>query len=82
MAFIEIVSACPTYFGKYNKLGDSIDMLKILEEISVMTEPLSVLPHEATSDMSKIVCGEFVELETPEFTQEYNKIIEAAQQES
>ena len=80
MSFIEIVSACPTYFGKYNKLGDSIDMLKILEEISVMTQPLSMHPHEATSDMSKIVCGEFVELERPEFTQEYKKIIEAAQQ--
>ncbi len=80
MSFIEIVSACPTYFGKYNKLGDSVDMLKILEKISVMTQPLSVHPHEATSDMSRIVCGEFVELERPEFTQEYQKIIEAAQQ--
>jgi len=80
MSFIEIVSACPTYFGKYNKLGDSIDMLKILEKISVMTQPLSVHPHEATSDMSRIVCGEFVELERPEFTQEYQKIIDAAQQ--
>lgn len=82
-AFIEVVSACPTYFGKYNKLGDSVDMLKTLEEIEVVTEPLSVPPHEATSDMTRIVCGEFVEIEgKPEFTQEYQKIIQQAQKES
>jgi len=82
MAFLEIVSACPTYFGKYNQLGDSLDMLKIFENVEEVTEPLSVTPHEATSDLSKIVCGEFVELERPEFTHEYQKIIEIAQQES
>ncbi len=80
MAFIEIVSACPTYFGKYNKMGSSVDMLEILKDNSVMTEPLTVSPHDATSDMTKVVCGEFVELERPEFTREYDKIIELAQQ--
>jgi 2-oxoglutarate ferredoxin oxidoreductase subunit beta len=79
MAFIEVISACPTYFGKYNKLGDSVDMLKIIEGITEVFEPRSISPKEAISDMSKIICGEFVELEKPEFTQEYKKIIEIAQ---
>lgn len=79
MAFIEIVSSCPTYFGKYNEMGDSIDMLMKLEEISEVVEPLSIHPHQATSDMTKIVCGEFVELQRPEFTHQYKKIIKAAQ---
>ncbi len=82
MAFIEIVSACPTYFGKYNQLGDSRDMLKIFEDISEVVEPMSIHPHQATSDMKKIICGEFVELKRPEFTHQYKKIIKASQKKS
>jgi 2-oxoglutarate ferredoxin oxidoreductase subunit beta len=79
LAFLEIVSACPTYFGKYNNMGESVDMLRILENISEVAEPLTVSPREAASDLSRIVCGEFVELERPEFTREYQKIIDMAQ---
>jgi len=78
MAFIEVVSVCPTYFGKYNKLGDSVDMLKILESIEDVVEPLTVSPYEATSDMNRIVCGEFVNAVRPEYTNEYKKIMEIA----
>jgi 2-oxoglutarate ferredoxin oxidoreductase subunit beta len=79
MAFIEVVSACPTYFGKYNKLGDSVDMLKILESIEDVVEPFTVSPYEATSDMNRIVCGEFVNAVRPEYTHEYKKIREIAE---
>ena len=79
-AFIEVISSCPTYFGKYNKMEESVDILKRLEAISIVTEPLTVSPHDANSDMSKIICGEFVESERAEFTQEYQKIINQAQQ--
>jgi 2-oxoglutarate ferredoxin oxidoreductase subunit beta len=78
MAFIEVVSACPTYFGKYNQLGESVEILKILEKIAEVTEPLSVSPKEAKSDLSRIMCGEFVELDREEFTHAYRKIIEKA----
>jgi len=78
MAFIEIVSACPTYFGKYNQMGDSIDMLKIFEDISEVVEPFTVSPGDAKSDLTKIVCGEFVKLNRAEFTHEYRRIIEAS----
>jgi len=43
-AFIEVVSACPTYFGKYNEMDESVDMLKVLEGIEEVVEPLSVSP--------------------------------------
>lgn len=82
MAFVEIVSACPTYFGKYNQLGESRDMLKILENISEVVEPLSIPTRKATSDMNKIICGEFVEIHGSEFTHQYDKIIEAAQEQT
>lgn len=79
-AFIEIVSACPTYFGKYNQLGDSTDMLKIFESIAEITEPLKTPPHEAVSDMSRIVCGEFVEMEKTEYTKAYETILKSARE--
>ena len=82
MAFIEVISACPTYFGKYNQMGESVDMLKTFESISEVIEPLSMTPAEAVSDLSKIVCGEFVESQRIEFTRRYKKIIETAQGES
>ena len=79
-AFIEVVSACPTYFGKYNAMGDSVAMLKTLENISEAIEPLSVPPSEAVSDLSRIVCGEFVENDTLEYTKAYDEIIKLAGQ--
>ena len=76
-AFIEVVSVCPTYFGKYNRLGNATEMLKILENIVEMVEPLSLSASEAELNMDKIVCGEFVEnTEKSEFTSELQKIKE------
>ena len=37
-SFIEVLSPCPTYFGRYNKLGDAVEMLQWLRENTV---PLS-----------------------------------------
>jgi len=59
---------------------ESLDILKMLENISEVAEPLTVSPHDATSDMSKIICGEFVDMERSEFTYAYQKIIDQAQQ--
>jgi 2-oxoglutarate ferredoxin oxidoreductase subunit beta len=78
LAFIEVISACPTYFGKYNQMDESVQILERLKEIQEVVEPLTVSPTEATSDLSRIVCGEFVEMERPEYTQAYRQIIQAA----
>jgi 2-oxoglutarate ferredoxin oxidoreductase subunit beta len=67
-AFLEIVSACPTYFGKYNAMGDSVAMLRALESVAEASEPLSIPPADAVSDLSRIVWGEFVEKDTIEYT--------------
>ncbi len=82
MAFIEVVSVCPTYFGKYNKLGEASDMLKTFDSITTVVEPLTVSPHDAVSDLSSIVCGEFVRRESTEFTRAYQEMTDVIQKES
>lgn len=79
-AFIEVISSCPTYFGKYNEMDESVDVLKRLESISEIAEPRSISPYDAHSDMTKIICGEFVDKERIEFTRAYQEIIKLAQQ--
>jgi 2-oxoglutarate ferredoxin oxidoreductase subunit beta len=78
-AFVEVVSACPTYFGKYNEMPNTVDMLKHFEKIEEVAEPLTVSPIDAVSDMTRIVCGEFVERHEAEFTSEYVKLINKVQ---
>lgn len=55
--FIEVVSICPTIYGRLNKLGGSPNMIKLLRKISVVKK---VPPEEAEISADKIVCGVFV----------------------
>ena len=66
-SFIEIVGACPTAFGRSNRLGDGVTMHKHLLEVAEIQNGLP--PHEAELDYdNRIVCGEFVNIEKPEYT--------------
>ncbi|NHI84208.1 MAG: 2-oxoacid:ferredoxin oxidoreductase subunit beta [Candidatus Thorarchaeota archaeon] len=67
LSFIEIVGACPTAFGRMNRLGDGVDMHKHLLEVAEIQNGLP--PHEAELHYdTKIICGEFVNIEKPEYT--------------
>ncbi|HDD67097.1 MAG TPA: 2-oxoacid:ferredoxin oxidoreductase subunit beta, partial [Candidatus Thorarchaeota archaeon] len=66
-SFIEIVGACPTSYGRRNRLGDSVAMHRHLLEVADIQNGLP--PHEAELEYdSRIVCGEFVDIEKPEYT--------------
>ncbi|MTI94514.1 MAG: 2-oxoacid:ferredoxin oxidoreductase subunit beta [Firmicutes bacterium] len=57
---IEAISQCPTYYGRKNKLGSAVDMLKYQKQsTSTREEP------------GKIPLGVFVHQERPEFSQTY-----------
>jgi 2-oxoglutarate ferredoxin oxidoreductase subunit beta len=67
LSFIEIVGACPTAYGRMNRLGEGVDMHKHLLEVTDIQNGLP--PHEAELDYARrIVCGEFVDIEKPEYT--------------
>ncbi|UCE11414.1 MAG: 2-oxoacid:ferredoxin oxidoreductase subunit beta [Candidatus Thorarchaeota archaeon] len=67
LSFIEIVGACPTEYGRMNRLGDGVEMHKHLLEVAEIQNGLP--PHEAELDYeTRIVCGEFLDIEKPEYT--------------
>jgi len=66
-SFVEIIGACPTAYGRMNRLGDGLAMHKHLLEVAEIQNGLP--PHEAELDYAhRIVCGEFVDIEKPEYT--------------
>ncbi|MBD3407937.1 MAG: 2-oxoacid:ferredoxin oxidoreductase subunit beta [Candidatus Lokiarchaeota archaeon] len=66
-SFIEIIGACPTAYGRMNRLGDGVGMHKHLLEVAEIQNGLP--PHEAELIYdTRIVCGEFVDIVKPEYT--------------
>jgi len=73
-SFIEVISPCPTGFGRPNKIGEAIDEMRYYMENSVIKNGID--PKEAElSFRGKIVVGEFVEEERPSYLEIYQKFL-------
>lgn len=70
---VEVLTQCPTYFGRKNDLGSAVDMMKLYKE---STTPRGSKAKKENPDL--IERGIFVQKEMPEYCSEYNKIIEKA----
>ena len=70
---VEIMSQCPTYFGRKNKIGSAVDMM---EDYKNNTTSIGSKAKKENPDL--IERGVFVEKEMPEYCSEYDKIIEMA----
>jgi len=69
-SFVEILTPCPTSFGRRNKMGGALDMLKLYHERSIIRNGID--PRDASLDFeSDIVLGKFVDLERPTFMDNY-----------
>lgn len=70
---VEILSQCPTHYGRKNKEGDAVAMLEVHKNNTA---------HLGSAKLEKnpslIARGVFTEVERPEYCQEYDKIIEYA----
>ncbi|MCK5548130.1 MAG: 2-oxoacid:ferredoxin oxidoreductase subunit beta, partial [Thermoplasmata archaeon] len=68
-AFLEIVAPCPTGFGRPNKLGTGIEEMRHYKDSVVIDHkaPLTDLDLEMRKD-AKIVCGNFIDIEKPTFS--------------
>ena len=71
---VEIFSQCPTYFGRKNKQGGAVDMLKLFKEITV-----PVGSNKKQEDAKVFERGIFVERELPEYCRAYDQVIARAQ---
>jgi 2-oxoglutarate ferredoxin oxidoreductase subunit beta len=70
---VEVLTQCPTYFGRKNRLGTAADMM---EDYKNNTTPIGSKAKKENPDL--IERGVFVQKEMPEYCSEYDKIIERA----
>jgi 2-oxoglutarate ferredoxin oxidoreductase subunit beta len=75
---VEAVSYCHTTFGRVNKLGAPVDMMRLLKEKSVSASAAEKLSPEERE--LKIVRGVLHDVEKPEYTQLYDALIKSVQE--
>lgn len=71
--FVEVLTPCPTAFGRRNKMRKSLDIIRFYHEHSVIRNDID--PKDAGLDFNdKLVVGKFVDTQRPTFTDMYNLI--------
>jgi 2-oxoglutarate ferredoxin oxidoreductase subunit beta len=77
-SLVEIASYCHTTYGRMNKLGTAVDMMRNLKETSMTKATADKLTPEERVGM--IVRGVLCDIEKPEYSQLYDQIIQRAQE--
>jgi 2-oxoglutarate/2-oxoacid ferredoxin oxidoreductase subunit beta len=70
-SFVEIISPCPTLYGRRNKLGNGRKMMGMFKEKSVVKNGADT-QAVALKEGGEIICGKFVDIEKPSFLEMYN----------
>jgi 2-oxoglutarate ferredoxin oxidoreductase subunit beta len=70
---VEVLTQCPTYFGRKNREGNAVDMM---ESYKKNTTPIGSKAKKENPDL--IERGVFIQKEMPEYCSEYDKIIKRA----
>ncbi len=74
-SLVEAISTCPTYYGRKNKKGNAVDMLKYLKESFVDIKVAEKLTEEQLA--GKHIMGVFKNVtDKEEYTDKYEKIIQ------
>ncbi len=64
-SFVEVVSPCPVYYGRRNRLGEAVDELRYYREHTIV-EPSSPLEEAGIGELGgDIKVGKFLETELP-----------------
>jgi len=71
---VEVMTPCPTAFGRRNRLGNGSHMIKLLKQDSISLAKAAKMDAEALKD--KIVTGILVDRDMPEYTENYQKLID------
>jgi 2-oxoglutarate ferredoxin oxidoreductase subunit beta len=70
-SFVEVITQCPTYFGRPNKQGGAVEMLQRQKEITVTLASAKARPEDAKG---KLVTGVLFESDRPTFEARYAEI--------
>jgi 2-oxoglutarate ferredoxin oxidoreductase subunit beta len=76
-SLVEAVSYCHTGYGRLNKLGSAVDMMRSLKDNSIGVAAAQKLTPEERA--GKIVRGVLHNIEKPEYTRLYAQLIERVQ---
>jgi 2-oxoglutarate ferredoxin oxidoreductase subunit beta len=70
---VEILTPCPTAYGRRNKQATPVDMMNWLKDNVVLKDKLDKMAEDEKA--GKIASGVLWDVERPEFTAEYEKLI-------
>ena len=74
---LEVITPCPTIYGRNNRLGSVVNMLKQQRDSLVsMHDVQGMSPEELKG---KTVLGVLTDMDKPEYCEEYEKLMERAQ---
>lgn len=68
---IEGISACPTYYGRKNKKGSAVDLIKLIKDSTQMSNDIVKSKLDG-----KTAIGIFKDETQPEYTEEYKKVMD------
>ena len=71
-SLVEIITQCPTYYGRKNRLGTAVEMMEWQRDQAVLVEKARDLDSETLAD--KFTIGVLVDKELPNFVDEYEKV--------
>lgn len=88
-SLIEVISQCPTYFGKYSGIGSGPQMILSFKEKAQTlpkpkegeentADPIIRLQEAQKNNPDKIIVGEFINVVKPGYVSEYQKVIQKA----
>ena len=79
ISIIDVASICPTYYGRKNKKGDAVEMMKWQRDHGVTVEQAAKMDPEQLKD--KLVIGLLHHAQYPEFTYKYDMLIKKLAEE-
>lgn len=75
-SLVEVMSSCPVYFGRYNRLGGPVEMMERWRKVAVPLDKYGDLPQEERED--RVAVGVFADRRGEAFEEKYARVQEAA----
>ncbi len=77
-SFVEVVSPCPVYYGRRNRLGEAIDELRYYQENTVVDSFASLTALDLALG-EQITVGKFVDIQRPTYEElMHGRLVEKA----
>ena len=76
---VEVITPCPTSYGRRNKIGNGLEMMKWIKDNTITKKAAEKYSEEELNE--KIVTGVFTDKEKPEYVASYMELIKSVHEE-